>query len=286
MIVLKEPNKRVALVDGSNLLHRYFHAFPNLTASDGTPTGALYGTIKALNSLQSEYQPDVVIFFTDYSRKSFRTELFPEYKGNRSETDPNLRLQFKLMEEFCELSGMLCCKMENYEADDLIGSYAKKYSEAGNEVLVFSGDRDLFQLIDDEKNIKLVYVSTKEGNVIYDNEKCKERFGLEPKQIIDLKGICGDASDNYKGIPGVGEKTAIKLLSEYINLDGIYENIESLKGKTKDKFAENKEDAYLCLKLATIECNIEDIVLPEHSLMNLNETVRKFLREKYSISHL
>lgn len=286
MTAPENQNKIVALVDGSNSMHRYFHAFKNFTSVDGTPTGALYGTIKALNNLQSEYQPDIVIFFTDYSRKSFRTDLYPRYKGNRSETDPNLRLQFKLMEEFCEMSGLLCCKQENYEADDLIGSYARTYADNGYEVLVFSGDKDLFQLIDDEKNIKLVYASTKEGNVIYDNAKCKEKFGLNPKQIIDLKGICGDASDNYKGIPGVGEKTAVKLLQEFGSLDGIYENIDNLKGKIKEKFAENKEDAYLCLKLATIDCNIEGLVLPNESLMQLSEDVRKFLKEKYSISHV
>lgn len=274
---------RVLLLDGSNILHRNFHAFPYLASKDGKATGAIYGTVKMLKNLNERFNPDLEIFFTDYSRKSFRSILFPEYKGNRSETVPELKEQFSTMEDLCNCSKLKCIKKENYEADDLIGTYAHLYANIGAEVFIVSGDKDLFQLI--SSNITLVYSSTKDGFVEYDANKCKEKFGLYPKQIIDLKAICGDNADNYKGIPGVGEKTATKLLSKYNDLNGIYENIESLKGKLKDKFLENKEVAYLCQKLATIDCSIPDIKLPEYSLFTLTEESLNFLK-KLDIKHI
>lgn len=265
------------LFDGSNLLHRNFHAFPNLTSKSGIPTGAIYGTVKMLKALNERFQPELEIFFTDFSRKSFRTDLYPEYKGNRSETDPALKSQFATMELFCEKANMLCCKKENYEADDLIGTYAKFYADKGEDVYIVSGDKDLFQLITDK--ITLVYSSTKDGFVCYNPEKCKEKFGLYPKQIIDLKAICGDASDNYKGIPGVGEKTATKLLLQYGDIDGIYEHIDDLKGKTKEMFEQNKEIAYLCRTLATINCNVPDIEPITDSLLSFNPDAINFLND-------
>lgn len=276
--------KKVMLIDGSNLLHRCFHAFMYLAAKDGTPTGAIYGTIKMIISLIAMFKPDIIIFFTDYSRKSFRTDMFPDYKGNRSETDPNLKQQFALMELICEKAGMLCVKKDGYEADDLIGTYANLYKQQGNEVLIVSGDKDLFQLVDE--NVHLVYSSTKDGFVEFDEQKCFEKFGLTPHQIIDLKAICGDSADNYKGILGIGEKTATKLLAEYNSLEGIYENIEALKGKTKEKFIEHKENAFLCQQLATINCSVPDISLPIYSYFNLGDNLLNFLKEKLDIKTL
>ena len=276
--------KKVMLIDGSNLLHRCFHAFMYLAAKDGTPTGAIYGTIKMIISLIAMFKPDIIIFFTDYSRKSFRTDMFPDYKGNRSETDPNLKQQFALMELICEKAGMLCVKKDGYEADDLIGTYANLYKQQGNEVLIVSGDKDLFQLVDE--NVHLVYSSTKDGFVEFDEQKCFEKFGLTPHQIIDLKAICGDSADNYKGILGIGEKTATKLLAEYNSLEDIYENIEALKGKTKEKFIEHKENAFLCQQLATINCSVPDISLPIYSYFNLGDNLLNFLKEKLDIKTL
>ena len=276
--------KKVMLIDGSNLLHRCFHAFLYLSAKDGTPTGAIYGTIKMIISLLAMFNPDVIIFFTDYSRKSFRTDLYPEYKGNRSETDPNLKTQFALMELICEKAGMLCVKKENYEADDLIGTYANLYKQQGDEVLIVSGDKDLFQLVDEKTH--LVYSSTKDGFVEFDEQKCFEKFGLTPSQIIDLKAICGDSADNYKGIAGIGEKTATKLLEQYGSLSGIYDNIDELKGKTKEKFIEYKDDALLCQTLATIDCFVPDITLPIYSYFNLGDNLLNFLKEKLDIKTL
>lgn len=267
--------KRVFLHDGSYELHKSYFAYQNLRSSSGIPTGAVYGTIKMLKALGEKWQPDVEIFFTDYSRQSFRTNLYPEYKGNRAETDDELKQQFALIEEFCKASNLLCCKKEGFEADDLIGTYAKYYAELGYEVYIVSGDKDLLQLISD--NISVIYSSSKDGWVIYDAQKCKETLGVSPAQVIDLKAICGDNADNYKGVPGIGPKTAVSLLNAYGSLDGIYEHVEELKGKTKDKFIENKEIAYLCQTLATINCSVPDIPIPEYSKLTFTADTEEFL---------
>lgn len=267
--------KRVCLNDGSYELNRSFYSHTNLASSTGIPTGAIYGTIKILKSLREKLQPDIEIFFTDYSRHSFRTDIYPEYKGNRSETDVALKQQFALMEDFCKRANLLCVKKEGYEADDLIGTYAKYYAELGYEVYIVTGDKDLLQLISD--NISVLYSSSKDGWVIYDAQKCKETMGVSPSQIVDLKAICGDSADNYKGIPGVGPKTAITLLNDFGNLDGIYEHIAEIKGKTKEKFLNNKEIAYLCQTLATINCSVPDIFIPEYSKLTFTVEAKDFL---------
>lgn len=255
---IKENN--VLLIDAMNLIHRSYYAYPKLTSKDGRSTGAFFGFVKYLKSLQDKFSPDHMIICSDASRKSFRTDIYAEYKGTRSETDEELRSQFALMEKYLELCNAKFIKMDNFEADDLMGTLAKKANEHGYFAYVVSGDRDLFQLIDD--NIHQVYLSTK-GMIIYDEETLKEKYeGLSPAQIIDLKALSGDASDNIPGVKGIGDKTAIPLLNEFYTLDGIYENIEEIKGKKKEKLIENKDNAYLSRDLATI-CTSVDIDVPE-----------------------
>ena len=271
--------KEIILIhDGSNFLHRNYHAYPNLTSKKGVPTGAIYGAVKMLSKLQEEFKPAKMIICTDFSRKSFRTDLYPDYKGNRSSTPQELRDQFALLEKFCEVSGVCCLKKENYEADDLMASFARVAVEQGYLPYIVSGDRDLFQCVTEDVN--MIYASTKEGFVPFNLDKVKEKYeGLSQEQIVELKAITGDASDNYKGVQGVGEKTAISLLKTYGNIDNIYEHISELKGKQKERFEQYKEDVYLCKKLAKID-NSVDVIIPENSLIDFAKLeTKQFLNE-------
>ena len=247
-------SNRILLIDAMNLMHRSYYAYPKLTTKSNHPIGAFYGFVQYLKSLQQKYNPNNIIVCSDYSRKSFRNDIYPEYKGTRSETDLELRSQFLFMEEYLDKCNITFIKKEGYEADDIIGTLSNAASILGFNPYIVSGDRDLFQLVND--NVQQIYLSTK-GYIFYNTNAVIEKYGgLTPLQLIDFKGLSGDASDNIPGIKGIGEKTSIKLLNEYSNLEGIYENIDSLKGKMKEKIENGKENAFLSRKLATIDCNV------------------------------
>lgn len=250
----------VLLIDAMNLIHRSYYAYPRLTSKGGKPTGAFFGFVKYLKSLQEKFNPKHIIVCSDAHRKSFRTDMYAEYKGTRSEIDDELRTQFAYMEKYLRLCNCKFIKKDNYEADDLIGTLAKKAKDYNYFAYIVSGDRDLFQLIDD--NIHQVYLSTK-GMQIYDRERVIERYnGITPEQMIDFKALCGDTSDNIPGVKGVGEKTAITLLNKYGDLDNIYENINEIKGKRQQNLINDKDKAYLSKELATI-CTEIDIDLDD-----------------------
>lgn len=271
------PFNSVLLIDGSNMLHRNFHGYPFLTSKNGIPTGAIYGTIKQLIDIQKNLKPLVMIFCLDFSRFSFRNKLYPDYKMNRPPTEIALKQQFELMKEFAKISKLNLIEQEDFEADDLIGSYSKLYSNMGFIPIVLSGDKDLFQLVN--KDVKMIYSSTKEGYILHGEEDVKNRFkGLNPIQVIDLKGLAGDSSDNYGGVNGIGDVTATKLLLEFNSIEGIYENIDKISGKTKEKLIKDKENAFLCKKLATIFCDL-NLSCETGDLFSLNSVeVQNFLK--------
>ncbi len=263
--------KRIMLIDAMNLIHRSYYAYPRLTAKTGEHTGALFGFVQYLKSLQKKYSPDHMIICSDTSRKSFRTDIYPAYKGTRTETDAELISQFAYMETYLEKCSATFIKLENYEADDLIGTLAVQAAERGYAPYIVSGDRDLFQMVTHE--IKQIYLSTKEGMVEVGPEEVVQKYdGLAPEQMIDLKALMGDASDNIPGIRGVGEKTAIKLLTQFGTLEGIYKNTDQLKGKLKEKVENGKADAYLSKWLATIDREVDldlDVLLEPHPHFSL-----------------
>lgn len=248
-------NNSVLLIDAMSLIHRSYYAYPKLTSNDGRPTGALLGFVKYLKSFQDKYSPEHIIVCSDASRRSFRTDIYPEYKGNRSETDDDLRIQFGFMEEYLKKCNVTFIKTEGYEADDIIGTLAKESKKYAFNPYIVSGDRDMFQLVNN--NVKQFYLSNK-GVIYYDIEDVIKKYdGLTPVQLADFKALAGDTSDNIPGVKGIGEKTAIKLLNEFKDLDGIYKNIDSLKGKQRENIKNEKELAYLYKKLTTIYCDIE-----------------------------
>ena len=245
------------IVDGSSLIHRAFFALPLLTNAQGQYTNAVYGFATMLQKILAAEKPDRVAVCFDKSRVTFRTEIYAAYKGTRSETPEELKPQFELAKQLLEAMGVVWEEIAGYEADDIIGTLARLGSQNG-EVLILTGDRDSLQLIGPHTKVML----TKKGitnTEIWDEAALQEHYQLMPKQMIDLKALMGDTSDNIPGITGVGEKTALKLLAEYHDLDTVLSHAEEITAKgLRKKVVEGKEQALLSRTLATIDCHLEE----------------------------
>ena len=243
---------KIILVDGNNLLFRsYFATAYNgnlMKNSKGFPTNALFGFINMLQKIIEEEKPEYMMVAFDKG-KTFRHEKYATYKGKRSETPKELIMQFPLSRKICEVLGITHLEIDNYEADDIIGTFAKKVDEENNEAIIISSDKDLLQLISNHVKVKLLKTH---DYIMMDENEFKNVYGLEPKKMIDLKALMGDASDNIPGVHGIGEKTAIKLLQEYDSLDNLYHNIDKISGSTKEKLLKDKDNAYMSYDLATI----------------------------------
>ncbi|WP_110956149.1 DNA polymerase I [Anaerosinus massiliensis] len=243
---------KFVVIDGSSLLYRAFYALPLLTTANGQYTNAVYGFAMMLVKLIDDLKPDTLVVAFDKGKKTFRNDLFAEYKGTRKPTPTELVGQIPLIHELVEAFGIKLVEEAGYEADDIIGTLATKAAMQGNEVIVVTGDRDALQLIGDNLKVMLTKKGISEMQ-LFDTATFKEKYGLEPIHLIDLKGLMGDSSDNIPGVPGVGEKTATKLLLEYGTIEDVLENIENISGKKlQEKLHENKELALLSKKLATI----------------------------------
>lgn len=269
------------IIDGSSLIHRAFFALPPLTNRKGQHTGAVYGFLRMFHKLLQDVQPRWVAAAFDKSRKTFRTKLFADYKGQRKPTPPELKEQFPLCMEVLESMGIPALELDDYEADDIIGTFAKK-ADPSVEVYIVTGDRDELQLIDDRTRV----MYTKKGISdikLYDKEAFAEDYeGLVPLQLIDLKGLMGDTSDNIPGVPGVGPKTALKLIAEYGSVEKVLEHIPEVKGKSlKEKLENNKEQALLSKELATICTDVPglELDLSAYALKPLEEKARTMMAD-------
>ena len=245
--------KKVILVDGNNLLFRSYFATSYsgniMRNSKGFPTNAVYGFINMINKIINEEKPEYMMIAFDKG-KTFRHEKFQEYKGGRNETPDDLKQQFPVAKQICEAMGIHYFEIDNYEADDIIGTFAKKIEENPEfNATIISSDKDLLQLISDEIDVKLLKQT---GFIRMDRKLFQETYGVEPIGMIDLKALMGDSSDNIPGVKGIGEKTAIQLLSQYQTLDNLYDHIDEIKGKTKEKLLIDKENAYMSKEIATI----------------------------------
>ena len=268
-------NKRFVILDGSSLMYRAFYALPPLTDSLGEPTNAIFGFSNMLTKLLGELNPDALVIAFDKGKKTFRTERYPEYKGTRDKTPEELLAQIPLLHEFAAAFGVSFIEKERYEADDIIGTLATKAAAAGHDVMVVTGDKDALQLVRPNLRVMLTKKGISELKA-YDEEVFREEYGFEPIRLIDLKGLMGDTSDNIPGVPGVGPKTATKLLLEYGTLENVLENIEAISGKKlKERLTENRDQAVLSKELATIELQVPDMELtmddyaitPDHAAM-------------------
>ena len=269
------------VIDGSSLIHRAFFALPPLTTRKGQHTGAVYGFLRMFHKLLQDVKPRWVAAAFDKSRITFRTKLYADYKGQRKPTPPELKEQFPLCMEVLRSMGVPALELDDYEADDIIGTFAKKL-DPGLEVFIVTGDRDELQLIDDRTRV----MYTKKGISdikLYDKESFAEDYeGLVPLQLIDLKGLMGDTSDNIPGVPGVGPKTALKLIAEYGSVENVMSHIEEVKGKSlKEKLANNKEQALLSKELATIYTEVPglDLTLDAYTLKPLEGKTRQLMAD-------
>ncbi|HHY72751.1 MAG TPA: DNA polymerase I [Bacillus bacterium] len=271
--------QKIVLIDGNSIAYRAFFALPLLNNDKGVYTNAVYGFTMILMKVLEDENPSHILVAFDAGKTTFRHETFAEYKGGREKTPHELSEQFPFIREVLDAFNIPRYELEQYEADDIIGTLAKQAEKEQIEVKVISGDKDLLQLVSDYVTV----LHTRKGITdvdTYDLQQIKEKYNLTPEQIIDMKGLMGDASDNIPGVPGVGEKTAIKLLSQFGTLEKTLESIDEISGKKlQERLTENKEQALMSKRLATIHCeapitiSIQDLARHE---MNKENVIKIF----------
>ena len=255
--------KRFLVLDGSSLIFRAFYALPGLSDSHGQPTGAIFGFSNMLTKLMAEQQPDLMVLAFDKSRHTFRTERYADYKGTRDKTPEELLSQFPLLREFAANMGIPFLEKDNYEADDIIGTLATQAAAKGYDVRVITGDRDALQLVRPNLRVLLTKKGISEIKD-YDTAAFEEEYGFEPLKLIDLKGLMGDTSDNIPGVPGVGPKTASKLLLTYGSVENVLAHVGEVSGKKlKENLQTYADQARLSKELATIELHVPDLAFAE-----------------------
>ncbi|KRK79920.1 DNA-directed DNA polymerase I [Companilactobacillus nodensis DSM 19682 = JCM 14932 = NBRC 107160] len=252
-------NKKLLLIDGNSVSFRAFFAMHNVldkfVSGDGIHTNALYAFNNMLDIILKDEDPTHALVAFDAGKTTFRTEMFSDYKGTRAKTPPELMEQLPLIQEMLNLRGIKTYQLKNYEADDIIGTMSRKGQSEGMDVTIITGDRDLTQLTTDKVTVRVNVKGVTETEA-YTPEHVKEKLGITPEQIIDMKGLMGDTSDHYPGVEKVGEKTAIKLLNEYGSMEGLYEHVDEMrKSKLKEHLINDKDQALLSKKLATINCD-------------------------------
>ena len=262
------------LIDGSGYIFRAFYATPRLSTSDGKPTNAVFGFVRMIAKLMSDTQLKYGAVLFDAKAPTFRSEIYPDYKGNRPDCPEDLALQMEYFQPVCELLGFYCLKKPGVEADDMIATLVERYKGEFGHVQVISGDKDLTQLVTDN-----VLVIDPMRDRTYDRDYVKKKFGVFPEQIRDYLAIAGDSSDNIPGVPGVGPKTAVRLLDEYGDIDRLVENIEAiptlegLRGakRVSKLFSENLENLEVSKKLVTLKSDIEELLNLDSSVLAMDE---------------
>lgn len=280
--------EKIILVDGNNLLFRSYYATAYtgnfMKNSKGFPTNALFGFTNMMNKIIEEEKPTYIMVAFDKG-KTFRHNKYDFYKQGRIETPNELKLQFPKAKELLNAMGIKYYEIDNYEADDIIGTFAEYCNKDPNFIgTIISSDKDLLQLISNDIDIKLL---KQKDYLRYNEDIFSKEYGIKPINIIDLKALMGDASDNIPGVKGIGEKTALKLLQEYKTLDGIYEHIDEIKGKTKEKLEQDKDNAYMSYEIATIYKEVPiDINIDELKYLGSTEKLNSLYEELEFFSFL
>ncbi len=268
--------EKLVLIDGNSLINRAFYAMPVLSTKDGTYTNAVYGFMNMFFKMLAEEKPSFVGVAFDLKAPTFRHKMYAEYKGTRKPMPEELRPQIPLLKELLSIMGIKTFELEGSEADDIIGTIAKATDV---KTIIITGDKDSFQLVDEQTEVHF----TKRGITdveIYTLDNFTEKTELTPSQIIELKALMGDSSDNIPGVAGIGEKTAKTLLKEYSNIENLYEHTDELKGKLAEKIINGKDSAFLSKTLATIDCNCgvdTDLEKMRYSLPFSNAVKQKFI---------
>ena len=245
------PKKPLVLVDGSSYLYRAFHAMPNLSNSRNEPTGAVYGVTNMLRRLLKDYNPEQVAVVFDAPGKTFRDDIYPEYKAHRPPMPDDLRSQIEQIHDIVRAMGLPLLMVEGVEADDVIGTLARQAADEGRDALISTGDKDMAQLVDGHVTL----VDTMK-DAHYDRAGVQERFGVPPERIVEYLALIGDTSDNIPGVPGVGPKTAVKWLTEYGSLDNLVAHAADIKGKAGENLRAALDQLPLARQLATIKCDV------------------------------
>lgn len=260
---------KLAIIDGSSLLYRAFYALPpTMTSPDGVPTNAVYGFLRMLLSLYRELDPAYVAVTFDKDRQTFRTEMYDGYKATRKPAPAELVPQFDLILEVMHVMGVAVYSLSGYEGDDVLGTLSARY-EKELPVVIVTGDRDALQLASDRTTVYLTQKGISSMSEMTP-KAVEEKYGITPSQVIDMKALMGDTADNIPGVPGIGEKTALKLLTQYKTLDNLYAHVDEIKGAQGKKLAAGKDMAYLSYKLAAIkrdvpmETTLEEMAQPVH----------------------
>jgi DNA polymerase-1 len=243
--------KKLVLIDGNAIMHRAFHALPPLNNQDGKPTNAVYGFFMMLLKLVEDLQPEYLVVCFDRKAPTFRKQMYVGYQATRPKMYDDLSPQFEVVHKALDSAKIKHFGVDGYEADDLIGTISKQAKEKDLQTIIVSGDRDLLQLVNGQV-LMLAPIVGMTKMTLFDQIKVREKYGLEPWQIVDYKALVGDASDNYPGVGGIGPKTASGLLAKYQTLEGIYEHLGELAPQIQEKLAQDVEQAAMAKKLAAI----------------------------------
>jgi len=278
--------KTLILIDANSIIHRCFHALPKFTAPDGRPSGALYGLASVLLKIFRETPPDYAAALFDRPEPTFRDKIYKEYKAQRPPTEDILISQLIEAPRLFEKFGVRPFDKAGFEADDLIATFADKFKDEV-KVIIMTGDMDTLQMVSDGKIIVRTFKKGISETIDFDEAAVKNKYGLEPKQLLDYKALVGDASDNIKGVSGIGPKTAAGILHKAGTLENAYANSLLLPEKVREKLLESKEQAELSKKLVTLEMNVPigDIKLEELKAEMKKEDIKEYF-EKFGFRAL
>ncbi len=272
--------KKFLIIDGNAILHRSFHALPSLTGKNG-PVGAVFGFFSMLLKALKEIKADFLVVCFDYPAPTFRHQQFIGYQIKRPKMDPALTKQVDLTQLMVKKIGIPIFSQKGFEADDLIATISQKLKKKPIKVIILTGDRDLMQLVSNKINLLMPIQGLSQTKIIGPT-KVKEYLGLAAKQVVDFKALVGDPSDNYPGIPGIGPKTAVKLLDQYFSLSRIYENLDKIEPGLRKKLKDGQKAAKLSYQLAKVvknaplEFNLGKAVWNEQKLKNMAAILREY----------
>ncbi|MBR2861217.1 MAG: DNA polymerase I [Clostridia bacterium] len=276
---------KTLLIDGNSLINRAFYALPVLSTDEGVYTNAVYGFLKMFYKVVDEYAPDNVVCAFDIKHPTFRHQRFAEYKAGRKEMPQELRPQIPLLQQVLKDLGVFCFSLKGFEADDIIGTYARLVEEEGGECAVLTGDRDSFQLV--SPNVTVWFTKKGISDVVkLTPENLKENYGVNADQVCDLKALMGDSSDNIPGVAGVGEKTALSLIEKYGNIDELYAHADEISGKMGEKIRAGKDSAYESKFLATIVRSVPVEPLSQTKYAPASDEVAGAIFKKYQFKSL
>jgi len=274
------------LIDGNAIMHRAYHALPPFKSDDGTPTNVVYGFLSMLYKIISDFKPDYVASVFDTPLPTFRNKIFKKYQIQRPKINDDFIVQIPLVKKALDQGGIFRLEKDGYEADDLIGTISRIFNENKDKVIIVTGDKDIFQLIND--NIFVASPQLGLANIkIFDRSEVEQKLDVTPDKIVDYKALAGDPSDNYPGAKGIGLKTAAALIHKYGSIENIYNNLDKIESeKIKNILQKEKENIFISKKLAIILQNVEiELDIKKLKFTGFNKKLKDFL-EKYQMKSL